>query len=166
MGLAPACDSLPFGISKSCATSGCIDQFSATVSVNGNTLATGTHTITVTTDGKTDVCTFTFPLQTLPGGGFASPQCTGNVQMIVVPAKICTETQTATTRTLTCDPVADRFQEIITVSGVPKAVHAQQSVGGNVILDQSVSPKYKTSQPNGPDCDPTCHQAAVMWTIP
>jgi hypothetical protein len=43
-------------------------------------------------------------------------------------------------------------------------LHVQQLAGDVVVLDQTVSPTYQINQPNGPQCDPTCHQASFEWT--
>jgi hypothetical protein len=84
----------------------------------------------------------------------------------VRPVSTCTETSTPAVRKLTCTPVEGQFQEVITLAGTPAGVRVRQSVDGSALFDQSASPVYAVNRPNGPDCEPTCHQATVAWSIP
>jgi hypothetical protein len=36
---------------------------------------------------------------------------------------------------------------------------------GISLLDESITPEYRTSQPNGEDCPPTCHLADVALSV-
>jgi hypothetical protein len=38
--------------------------------------------------------------------------------------------------------------------------------GGAVFAERAFEPKYRTSQPNGPDCEPTCHEWTTVWDVP
>ena len=72
---------------------------------------------------------------------------------------------TATAKGLVCTPIAGRFFEDITLTGKPAQVRVRISVDGAVVLDSMIAPTYTAAQPNGPGCDPTCHQAAAAWTF-
>lgn len=159
------CNSGPFG-SMACSTRGCQDQFTATLSTVSSSVPDGIYTVDVTADGTMLSCTFTFPPETLSGGGTVGAQCPIGLTVDVQPSTICTTVQTDAAKIERCDPVPGQFTELITVSGTPVSVRVQQSVGGTVILDQSATPAYESNQPNGPGCAPICHQAAVEWTIP
>jgi hypothetical protein len=65
-----------------------------------------------------------------------------------------------------CDALPGQFTELMLLKGTPQSVRVQQSVGGMVIMDKSVTPSYKMNEPNGLGCPPVCEQAAVQWTIP
>jgi hypothetical protein len=58
------------------------------------------------------------------------------------------------------------FVEKLLVVGAPRLIEVQQTVAGTVIFDQTIAPTYQTNQPNGPGCEPICHQATAAWTIP
>jgi hypothetical protein len=126
----------------------------------------GTHQIDVTADGVTLSCTFTFPAQKLPNGFDASPQCPPGLTVRVGPATMCTPLPPAAgVSGLRCEPILGQTQETITVPGTPVQVRVRQTVDGAVVLDQSVTPVYATNQPNGPGCEPTCHQAGAEWSL-
>ena len=38
--------------------------------------------------------------------------------------------------------------------------------GTTDVAQQDFHPKYKSSQPNGPGCDPVFKQATETWTVP
>ena len=157
------CNSSPFGSSMVCTTRGCLNQFTATVSVASSAVPAGTHTIDVTADGISLSCTFAFPPE---NGATVGAQCPIGLTVDVQPATVCTTTYTDAAKTERCDPVPGQFMELISVMGAPASVHVQQSVGGAVILDQSATPTYQSTQPNGPGCDPICQQAGADWAIP
>ncbi len=147
-----------------CTDIGCEDQFSATVTMDATLVPAGTHTVDVVADGAAMSCTFSFPPADSTGG--LPAQCSSGLTVFVQPATVCTTTQTATTASQQCQPIEGKFTESIWVSGTPSVVQVQQLVDGTVILDQTVSPTYQTSEPNGPGCGPICHQGGAEWTIP
>ena len=116
-------------------------------------------------DGMASSCTFSFPLQTAPGGGTVAPSCTGGVQLDVQPATNCVETQINGATTLRCDPIPGQFRESLTVHGAPSRIDVRQFLDEVLILDETVMPSYTTWHPNGPDCDPACRQAKASWTL-
>jgi hypothetical protein len=131
---------------KYCDLIGCTDHFRATVTSGASGFPMGMHQIDVTADGATLSCTFTFPLPKLPTGGDASPQCSPGLMVMV---------QTAPGDT----------KEVIDLPGNPMQVRVRQLVDGAVVLDMAVTPVYGTDQPNGPGCDPICHEAGADWMI-
>jgi hypothetical protein len=152
--------SSPGGGEMICTSSGCNDQFSATVTMDATQVPAGTHTVNVVADGAATSCTFPFP----PTDAVA--QCSSGLTVIVQAAAICTTVQTDAAITEKCQPIDGKFTESIWVSGTPSVVQVQQLVAGTVILDQTIAPTYQTNQPNGPGCGPTCHRAGAAWTIP
>ena len=159
------CNSNPFG-SMACATRGCQDQFTATVSVTSTTVPAGMHSVDVTAEGTMLSCTFAFPPVNLAGGGTVGAQCPIGLTVDIQPTTVCTTTDTDAAAIERCDAVPGQFTEVIAVLGTPSSVHVQQSVGGTQILDQSATPTYQSNQPNGPGCAPICQQASAAWTIP
>jgi len=147
-----------------CSAVGCQDQFAAVVSVDATTVPAGTHVIKVTADGTEMSCSFPFPPTNVPDGHFA-PQCTSGLTFYMSQAQVCTTTTTGTVVSSDCQPVSGKFEERLTIPGTPRMLHVQQLAGDVVVLDQTVAPTYQINQPNGPQCEPTCHQASVAWTI-
>ena len=146
-----------------CTLIGCHDQFSATVTVDSTMVPAGRHTVTVTIDGVAGSCSFQIP----PTAGLTNDPCTApGFSMTVDPAQMCATTLSTTVASQQCQPIEGFFVERIAVLGVPSSIEVQQTVGGTVIFDQTVAPTYQTNQPNGPGCEPTCHQATAVWTIP
>jgi hypothetical protein len=151
--------------SKACTLIGCFDQLTATVTGADGAIPPGMHLLTVTADALTTTCAFKYPPDVLPSGGTVEPSCPQGLAVTVGPKTVCTETSTTSTKTQTCTPVADQSVETITVAGMPARVHVVQTMAGASILDETASPTYTSSQPNGPGCDPTCHQATATWTF-
>jgi len=136
--------SLPDG-ATACTLIGCVDQFSATVTVDSTLVPAGRHTLTVTFDGAATSCTFNLPELTNP----VNDPCAAGFTLSV-PGQ----------------PTNGKFTETIAVHGTPSSIKVQQTLDGTVVLDQTISPTYLTIQPNGPGCGPICHQGNAAWTIP
>lgn len=48
-----------------------------------------------------------------------------------------------------------------TINEAPETVHVVVTLDGATVYDETVTPEYTTSQPNGPDCPPVCQSASV-----
>jgi hypothetical protein len=119
-------------------------------------LPAGMQTLTVTADGATTTCSFTLPL----ASGSGSPSCPTGPAVQITQAMSCVSTGTPGYMSQTCTPIAGKFSEVVTLSGMPAAVHVTVAVGGTTYLDDALTPAYKTSRPNGPNCDPICSQGS------
>ena len=64
------------------------------------------------------------------------------------------------------DPATGRFEEILVVRDTPKAVTVTVRHSGGGESEETFEPDYVTSQPNGPECSPTCRQASDHWDLP
>jgi hypothetical protein len=148
-----------------CTVLGCDDEFAASISLTSESVPAGTLMLTVTADGVVSSCSLAFPPPPSLGDAGIEPVCSGGLLAIVQNAGSCTTSEVDGAVTERCDATAGAFTELIRVFGMPAAVRVQQSVGGSVILDKSVMPTYLVNHPNGAGCDPTCHQAAVSWSI-
>ena len=149
-----------------CTAVGCRNQVAATVTVNATVVPAGTHTVVVTADGVIGSCTFPFPPADPTVGVGTGEQCSSGLSLVVWLTTVCTTTQSGIVTSSQCEPIVGNFTETITINGTPTTLRIQQLVGGTVISDKTVSPSYVTNQPNGPCCEPTCHQAGVAWKIP
>lgn len=72
---------------------------------------------------------------------------------------------TGQVQTQLCTPVAGKFDELVTLVGSPTTVHVTQTVGGATYLDETATPTYATTRPNGPSCEPVCSQATLTWVL-
>jgi hypothetical protein len=135
-----ACTDGSDSIGDACTEMGCIDGL--TVSFDPPLTGKGTYTFDVTVEGTAYSCDATIPLEG------ASTVCdTGGVVSIFLSG---TE----------LDP-SEQSLPGLHVEGTPKSVQIQVQRDGAPVADADLSPKYQVVQPNGPDCEPTCHSAAV-----
>jgi hypothetical protein len=150
---------------KMCTLIGCSDGFSANVRRADGSFPSGAHRVEVVVDGARTTCAFTFPLGTATGGGVSQPACPSPLTVAVWPLTACSDMSGDGAVSRRCDPIADRYQETIGVSGTPGQVHAWQYVDDAAILDAAAAPIYQDVTPNGPECGPVCRQASVAWTL-
>jgi len=155
----PAC------LGHSCSEVGCQDQFSVVLQAATASLPEGTHRIDVMADGTALSCTFEFPSEAQPGVTTLA-QCSPGLLLFVGPAQKCTEISNADIRGLQCVPIPEQTQEALQIPGTPSQVSITQTVNGTIILQTQATPIYKASRPNGPDCEPLCHQATLTLMIP
>ena len=126
--------------SDACTEMGCIDGLSVTF--DPPLAGKGTYTFDVTVDGTAYSCDATIPLE-----GSSTVCGTGGVVSIFLSG---TE----------LDPGQQSLPGLH-VEGTPKSVQIQVHRDKALVADADLSPKYQVVQPNGPDCEPTCHSAAV-----
>lgn len=154
----PACP-----VIHACTDIGCADQFSARIMAADGVLPSGLHTLEVTADGRAMTCTFPIPPTT--AGARPPADCGGGLLLTVEQRPRCVEAPDAAIGE-PCQQAPGPIDERFTVAGTPASIVIRQSVGGVVVFEKSVSPRYAVAQPNGPGCDPTCHFADATWTIP
>ena len=159
------CRGIP-GATKACTLIGCEDGFNAMVTNGPAGFPVGMHEINVTADGATVSCTFVFPFPKLPSGADSGPECPSGLMVFVGPAVACTQFQPGPGAVgERCNPIAGQTKETISIPGTPAHVRVRQTTNGVVVLDESVTPVYASNQPNGPGCDPICHQAGAEWML-
>ena len=135
-----ACTDSDDSIGPVCTEMGCIDGLSVTF--DPPLMGKGTYTFDVTVDGAAYSCDATIPLE-----GSSTVCGTGGVVSIFLSG---TE----------LDPSQQSLPGLH-VEGTPKSVQIQVHRDKALVADADLSPKYQELQPNGPDCPPTCHSAAV-----
>ena len=123
-----------------CTEIGCIDGLQVTF--EPPLMGKGTYTFDVTVDGTAYSCDATIPLE-----GSSTVCGTGGVVSIYLSG---TE----------LDPSQQSLRGLH-VEGTPKSVQIQVHRDKALVADADLSPKYQVTQPNGPDCPPTCNSAAV-----
>ena len=123
-----------------CTEIGCIDGL--TVNFQPALMGKGTYTFDVTVDGTAYSCDAAIPL-----AGSSTVCGTGGVVSIFLSG---TE----------LDP-SEQSLPGLHVEGTPKSVKIHVERDRDPVADADLSPTYQELQPNGPDCPPTCHSAAV-----
>jgi hypothetical protein len=123
-----------------CTEMGCIDGL--TVTFDPALTGKGTYAFEVTVEGTPYSCEATIPLEgssTVCGKG-------GVVSIFLSGSEL--------------DPGQQSLPGLH-VEGTPESVQIQVQRDGTNVADADLSPTYQVVQPNGPECEPTCHSAAV-----
>lgn len=67
----------------------------------------------------------------------------------------------------TCDLVDNTASSFtVVLHSAPEALTVTIDRDGTELGKEDLTPSYTTVQPNGPDCEPTCHQADASMQIP
>lgn len=129
-----------------CTEIGCVNGYHVTLSSASGWKA-GKYTIDVVSDGVTTTCTATLPLTST-----STAECTRpGVQLGLSGSMLPPEQQS----------LSD-----LTVAASPMAVTITVSRDGAQLVTKDFTPTYTTSQPNGPDCEPTCTSASDTLALP
>lgn len=124
--------------SQACTLIGCGSTFQ--IALQRDAWTAGEYTVTVVADGETIECAATLPLQCE-----APPACPQNSPFILG-LEGCA-----------LDPSQHKLGNIEFQQGhAPKSVALQIHQDGALLGEGQYSPTYSESQPNGPDCEPTC----------
>jgi hypothetical protein len=105
----------------------------------------GVHRIDITLDGTELGCAFELPPKVPTADGSILGTCQPGLAVILRPQ------------------ASGKLEESITVVGTPKSVGITESVDGQPVFEQFVTPVYQGSHPGGPGCEPSCRQATAHW---
>jgi hypothetical protein len=147
-----------------CTLIACVDQFAATLHDASGGLPNGKQVLTVVENGMTTTCSFTLP-RTVGAGQISTVTCPKGLQLQIMQAQMCQTSGTGQYQTTSCKPIAGKYTELLTITGSPTTIQVTQTVDGATWLDQTVSPTYMETRPNGPNCEPVCSQASADWTL-
>ncbi len=136
----PDAPSLAATGATACTQMGCYDGYEIEVTPS-EAWPAGDYRYIVELDGRTVTCTGSLPLQPC---GTASMTCDGEGVSI-------TESGCA------LQPAQHAFGGV-SIPELPQAVHLRIEHDGASLVDQALTAKYATSQPNGPGCGPICCQ--------
>ncbi len=154
-------DGTPGNGASICTTIACVDQLVATLHDASGGLPAGKQVLTVTANGATLTCSFTLPRPTQT----TAITCPKGLQVLVQQSQSCVTSGTGQYQTQTCTPIAGKNDELVTVVGSPTTLQVVQTANGVTYLDETTTPTYTTSRPNGPSCEPVCSQAAMDWVL-
>lgn len=136
------------GSSRVCTEIGCVDGLVISFG-RGVEWAPGTYVFSIDADGVEQTCKGMLPLPPCASGGALT--CTGNVATIGESGCALPASQHG-------------FADIQLRSG-PSKVTLRIERDGVVLADETLVPTYRTSQPNGPNCDPICRQASATIAL-
>jgi hypothetical protein len=146
-----------------CTTIGCSNSFNVTVKPKAGEFPAGIHEVIITAEGSpTRTCTFKFPIE----GSIESGRCTdgGGVRLLVTPMQDCRTMTQGDFVSQTCTPLPGKFQEHLSVPGLPAKVRITQTLaGGPTYLEREATPGYQDVYPNGRECGAVCKQAGADW---
>jgi hypothetical protein len=140
--LSSGCDRLV----KTCTLIGCSSGFAVNFQYTDGVWRPGRYQVDVTSDGVSGSCEVTLPLAPCE-----------------TPSSTCTGQRSWSLGESGCAlPTSQHSLSGISFSGTtPAKVDVTVSRDGRQLASQSFTPSYTTSQPNGPDCEPTCRTAAT-----
>jgi hypothetical protein len=141
--LLAACASEPG--SRACTLVGC--QTGYVIALQASQWPTGAYRVDIDADGRKIVCNASIPL---PKGN---------------PGNVCDAADVTLGLSGSELPVDSQSLSEVRFNGtLPKGVHVAVQRDSTVLADKTFVPAYKTSQPNGPDCEPTCTNDSAVLT--
>jgi hypothetical protein len=157
----PAC-----ALSHSCTEIGCGDGATITLASTDAAWADGQYRLTLVVDAATYVCTAQAPDSTASIRRVECDAPLGTMTLAWRAVTVCEEHRDANSISQTCTMVPNRFTLEAALQGTPQQVQVTLTRDGVPLLDQSVALAYETTQPNGPDCSPSCKQASAKLDVP
>lgn len=124
---------------RACTAMGCVDGFHVEVTSSG-AWQPGAYVVTVVADGVTTTCSATFPLT-----ASSRAECSGQGVQVGLSGSML--------------PATAQSISHVALTSAPKSVAVAITRDGVSIASRVYTPTYKTSRPNGPDCEPTCTSA-------
>jgi hypothetical protein len=88
-----------------------------------------------------------------------APQCDSGVTVVLAPQGTCTPV-------LESCYSGDTYLEELIITGAPTTVNISLRTGAGIIAQQTFHPQYKSWEPNGPGCAPSCNRAIESWSVP
>ncbi|MFZ5895766.1 MAG: hypothetical protein ACOY0T_32215 [Myxococcota bacterium] len=158
------------GIGGACTEIGCGDEAILSFRTPADTpWSTGSYALVLTYDGVQHACQFTVP-DALPmsGSSHAIP-CAPDIGYAGVQFfqdSKCQTTRNGDSVSQSCTPIPGRYVLQATVLGTPKDIAVIIRRDDAEIINRNLTLQYSITQPNGPECGPTCHQASADVEVP
>ncbi|WP_437534449.1 hypothetical protein WME79_09845 [Sorangium sp. So ce726] len=153
-------------LTKECTAVGCNDGFSITAATADKSWTAGEYTLELTVDGNAVSCAYSWTNTPDVGGSGVFVQCSPTVRVSINAVTICTETRHGDAVSQSCIPAPGQFTQLLAIDGTPARVDVVVRRDGALLGEQSFTPAYRTSYPNGEDCGPACRQDAQDWPLP
>ncbi len=166
----PACTRM-----HECGLVGCVDEAAIDLESPTGAWAPGGYQFALVIDGNTANCAIQIPASPPPATRIAG-SCTSEITLTFLAQEQCaaspsdgsadaSSSDPNSAQGETCSPIPGHFHQTLTLVGTPHDVALSLKRDDHSIVDQTVTLSYATTQPNGPGCDPTCHQASSVITI-
>ncbi len=149
VGSASGCDAIEE--ERVCTAIGCGSSLDITLAPESNVLSDGTYLITVDRDGDEIACSFRIPDDISESGEVGYIECAGNaseVQALLQPRA-----------------GANNVIVELHIAGAPQQLGIEVTRDAQSILSRQLQPSYTQSNPNGPECPPTCPHADLSLTL-
>ncbi len=129
---------------SACTMVGCQSGF--TIALQAATWPAGKYSVKIVADGVEHRCEASLPIDQ------ASPSsCDSDALMLVVSGSAL--------------PVAQQKLDSVQVFPIVQDLQVTISRDGTPLATQQFVPNYKTTSPNGPECEPTCTQDSATMTL-
>ena len=151
-----------------CTEIGCVDSVSVQLTTADGAWPDGRYEVVMQLDdGQTKRCQASMPAD-LPEhiGSASNLECDPALSAQLSTQSSCRAVTSGDAETETCVPMPGRFQLELWLQSTPQQLDLRILRDGQAVLEQTVSPQYEGSQPNGPDCEPTCRGAQLQMQIP
>jgi hypothetical protein len=76
----------------------------------------------------------------------------------------CVDTRSKDAVSQSCTPNGT-FEHALLIEGSPTRITLKVTRSDGTTEQREFKPEYELERPNGPDCDPVCKNAAVVWTL-
>jgi hypothetical protein len=152
-----------------CSDVGCIDSVSFQIKTADGTWPDGAYTVELTANGASYACSMTLPDDLPANGSISTIRCEPPLSYVGVTLRtdvLCTEHHDATSGSQSCTPVPGHYTLSGSLASTPSTLSLRVTRDSGLLVEQSLPLTYSTTQPNGPDCGPTCRQASVELTLP
>ena len=130
---------------KVCTLMGCTNGL--TIALQASQWQTGTYQVELITDGRVVHCSATIPL---PKGDPGQTCDASDVRLGLSGSELPVSSQS--------------LSEIMFLETQPKVVQVTIGRDSTQLATQTFTPSYRTAQPNGPGCEPTCRYAQVTMS--
>jgi hypothetical protein len=148
-----------------CTDVGCADGASFTLRPPLSHWYDGAYSLEVTFDSTVHDCSFSVPDDLPEGGSWQPLTCTPALSVFLTPEVDCQEQHDGNNASQVCTPVPEKYFVQGSTGGTPATLHVRMLRDEAVVADETEPLSYSATQPNGPECGPTCHQASVDLTF-
>jgi hypothetical protein len=163
LGLAASGACSSFG--GACSDVGCNDEASFTLRAPENHWDDGAYSLEIRFDDADYQCAFMVP-DDLPSTGIdRALDCMPFLDAYLTPERKCETQKNGNSESVTCTPVPDQYYVQASVVGTPRTLNVALQRNGSALLVDTRTLSYSATQPNGPDCGPTCRQASSEFTL-
>lgn len=134
---------------KSCTAAWCVSGLTVNFSSASGRYAAGTYHLGIVADGVSITCSATLPrTRTSPPTTCSS----AGAELRVSGSEYL--------------PASEHALDELLLTTQPHSVSLTITLDSKAFASATLSPTYVTSQPNGPDCEPTCRSAHELVDVP